>query len=256
MNYDVMRDHWVVTWLEWTPSGLSYLDIAVSTTNSPTQPTPSAQYHEYQIATTFLGGNTACDYQTLGGEAYSLTITCVEFDTSNVFKGNTTLVFDKNSLLSGGTAKYYTFNNAVATSLNTCGGPCPAFRLSPAIEDGVQDGAFIVATDTGYGVTSSNLTLCALTNLNNVPTTAPTLTCDLNNLGISYADPIPAHQTGNHPTFTVGFGPKQIYYKAGPLFVSFTSAFTSPQGAGDAPVWAEVQPQLSTRAAHTAITRC
>ena len=147
MNYDVMRDRWIVTYLEWTPGGLSYLDIAVSTSNSPTQPVPGAQYHEFQVPTTFLGGNTACDYQTLGIEYYSLTITCVEFDTSNVFKGNTTIVFDKNSLLNSNTATYYTFNNAVTTSLNTCSGPCPAFRLSPAIEDGVQDGEFIVATD-------------------------------------------------------------------------------------------------------------
>jgi hypothetical protein len=135
--------------------------------------------------------------------------------------------------------------------LNTCGGPCAAFRLSPAIEDGVQDGEFIVATDAGYGVTSSNLTLCALTNLNNVSTTAPTLTCGLNNLGVSYADPLPPQQTDGHPSFTVGLGTKQIYYKAGRLFVSFTSAFTSQDGVGDAPVWAEVQPQLSTQAAHS-----
>jgi hypothetical protein len=251
MNYDVMRDRWIVTYLEWTPGGLSYLDIAVSTSNSPTQPSPGAQYHEFQIPTTFLGSDTACDYQTLGIEYYSLTVTCVEFDTSNVFKGNTTIVLDKNSLLNSNTATYYTFNNAVNTSLNTCSGPCPALRLSPAIEDGVQDGEFIVATDIGYGVTSSNLTLCALTNLNNVSTTAPTLTCGLNNLGVSYADPLPAQQFGGHPDFTVGLGTKQIYYKAGRLFVSFTSAFTSQDGAGDAPVWAEVQPQLSTLASHS-----
>ncbi len=251
MNYDVMRDRWIVTYLEWTPGGLSYLDIAVSTSNSPTQPAPGAQYHEFQIPTTFLGSDTACDYQTLGIEYYSLTVTCVEFDTSNVFKGNTTIVLDKNSLLSSNTATYYTFNNAVNTSLNTCSGPCPDFRLSPAIEDGVQDGEFIVATDTGYGVTSSNLTLCALMNLNNVSTTAPTLTCGLNNLGVSYADPLPAQQFGGHPDFTVGLGTKQIYYKAGRLFVSFTSAFTSQDGAGDAPVWVEVQPHLSTLASHS-----
>ena len=116
-----------------------------------------------------------------------------------MFKGNTTIVFDKNSLLNSNTATYYTFNNAVNTSLNTCSGPCPAFRLSPAIEDGVPDGEFIVATDMGYGVTSSNLTLCALTNLNNVSTTAPTLTCGLNNLGLSYADPLPVAQPACHP---------------------------------------------------------
>ena len=108
MNYDVMRDHWIVTYAGVDASGLSYLDIAVSTSNSPTQPAPGAQYHEFQIPTTFLGGATACDYQTLGIEYYSLTITCVEFDTSNVFKGNTTIVFDKNSLLNSNTATYYT----------------------------------------------------------------------------------------------------------------------------------------------------
>ncbi len=55
----------------------------------------------------------------------------------------------------------------------------------------------------------------------------------------------------DHPSFTVGLGTKQIYYKAGRLFVSFTSAFTSQDGASDAPVWAEVRPQLSTQAAHS-----
>ncbi|HEY7092953.1 MAG TPA: hypothetical protein VH393_07230 [Ktedonobacterales bacterium] len=254
MNYDVMRDHWIVTYLEWTPSGLSYLDIAVSTSNSPTQPVPGAQYHEFQVPTTFLGGTTACDYQTLGIEYYSLTITCVEFDTSNVFKGNTTIVFDKNSLLNSNTATYYAFNNVVNTSLNTCGGPCPAFRLSPAIEDGTPDGEFIVATDVGYGVTSNNLTLCALTNLNNISTTAPTLTCGLNNLGLSYADPIPiVLNAGPLPpvTFTVESGPRQIYFKAGRLFVSFTSALSIGGGPRNDVLWAEVQPQLSTKATHS-----
>jgi hypothetical protein len=247
MNYDVMRDHWIVTYLEWTPGGLSYLDLAVSTSNSPTQPAPGAQYHEFQIATTFLGGNTACDYQTLGVEYYSLTITCVEFDTSNAFKGNTTIVFDKNSLLSGGTATYYTFNNTVSTSLNTCSGPCPAFRLSPAIEDGVQDSEFIVATDAGYGVTSSNVTLCALTHLRNIATIAPTYTCGVVDLGVSYSDPVAPRQPGGTLSTFGAFGTEEMYFKAGRLYFALTTAITGPR---DGILWAELQPQLTTQAAH------
>jgi len=55
MTYDVMRDRWVVTALELKPlnSGVAeaYIDIAISVTNSPTQPVPGAQYYEYQINT-------------------------------------------------------------------------------------------------------------------------------------------------------------------------------------------------------------
>jgi len=43
MNYDVMRDRWVVVFIEYPPSAAtSYIDIAVSKTTSPTQPSPGA----------------------------------------------------------------------------------------------------------------------------------------------------------------------------------------------------------------------
>jgi len=48
MYYDVMRDRWIVVYLEITSSRtVTYLDIAVSQTTSPTQPSPGAQYNVY-----------------------------------------------------------------------------------------------------------------------------------------------------------------------------------------------------------------
>lgn len=247
MNYDVMRDRWIVSWLEITPANLTYLDIAVSASNSPTQPTPGGQYREYQIPTTVMGPNTWCDYDTLGIEYYSLTITCAMFNTSRAFLGNAVFVFNKASMLSGATVNYWWWTNYVTTDINSCGGYCAAYRLSPAIEEGVPDAEFIVATDAGYGGTRSNLTVCALTNLSNVSTTQPTLTCAFNNIGVAYADPIGAAQPGGSGANDPGIGTKQVYFKAGRLYVAFTSVFAGP---GDGIVWAEIQPQLQLRSAH------
>jgi hypothetical protein len=134
MYYDVMRDRWIVTWLEITSGGLTDLDIAISASNSPTQPTPGAQYWEYQIPTTVMGSTSCCDYDTLGVEYYSLTITCAMFNTSNAFLGNAVFAFNKAPMLSGGTTNYWWWTNYVNTDVNACGGLCAAYRLSPAIE--------------------------------------------------------------------------------------------------------------------------
>ena len=55
MDYDVMRDRWIVVAIEGSAAGPSYLDIAVSASTAPNQPAPGGQYHEYQIPTTFRG---------------------------------------------------------------------------------------------------------------------------------------------------------------------------------------------------------
>src|SRR6185312_2405068 len=69
MYYDVMRDHWIVAWEEIDPArSVAYIDIAVSVTNSPTQPTPGGQYYIYQFNVPQPSGGTSsfCNYLTMG----------------------------------------------------------------------------------------------------------------------------------------------------------------------------------------------
>jgi hypothetical protein len=247
MNYDVMRDRWVVVFIEYPPdASTSYIDIAVSTSTSPTQPAPGAQYNIYQFAgdTQGGGGHTSfCDYPTLGIDYYGLYVTCVMFRDDGAFLGNTTWAFDKTEIYAGsGTANGTFYNNAVTIA----DGVSPAFRLSPVITEGVQDAEFIVATDSTYG-TSSNVTLCAFTNTLNLPSGSPTLSCGQNNVGLAYSDPITARQPGGPNNIDPGDGVKQIYYKAGHLYLSRTTAVAGPS---DGIWWAEIQPRLSTKAAH------
>jgi hypothetical protein len=83
LYYDTMRDRWIVVYLEIAPGGaVTYLDVAVSQSNSPTQPTPAAQYNIYQFGTNFEGTpkvSTYCVNETLGVEYWGLYITCVEY---------------------------------------------------------------------------------------------------------------------------------------------------------------------------------
>ncbi len=55
----------------------------------------------------------------------------------------------------------------------------------------MQDAEFFTSTDAGYGGPSSNMGICAWTNLSNLPA-APTVTCQNVNLGASYTDPLPS----------------------------------------------------------------
>jgi len=245
MNFDVMHDRWIVTWLEIDSSQtFDYIDIAISTSNSPTQPTPGAQYYIYQLGTNFEpnGGTPSfCDYDTMGTEVYSLDLTCVNFRGS--FVGNTMISLYKIPALSGGTLAGFFYNDALKIS----GGSAPAFRLSPAIEEGVQDAEFFVSTDAGYGGPSQNLGICAFTNLRNFDTVAPTVTCQNVNLGANYTDPLAVRQSGGPNNIDPGLGPKQVYYKGGRLYIAQTTAIG---GVHDGIYWAEVQPQLTTQAAH------
>jgi len=248
MNYDVMRDRWVVVMIEYPPSAAtSYIDIAVSTSTSPTQPVPGGQYNIYQFAADFQGGGghqSFCDYPTLGIDYYGLYVTCVMFRDDNVFLGNTTLVVDKTEVYAGTTpANGWFYNNTVTIA----DGATPAFRLAPATTEGVQDAEFVVATDAGYG-SSSNITLCAFTNTSNLSSGPPTFTCGQNNSGVTYADSIGARQPGTATTIDPGDGVKQVYYKAGHLYLAQTSAIGGP---ADGIFYAEIQPRLTTKAAHT-----
>jgi hypothetical protein len=241
MYYDTMRDRWIVVYLEIDPSHtVTYLDVAVSQSTSPSQPTPGAQYNVYQFATDFepLGGvNSYCDYETLGVEYWGVYITCVNYRNFS-FVGNTVLAINKTPLLNGTPAVASWFWNDALKITSDAG---PALELSPALEEGVQDAEYVIATDAGYGTTSQNLTVCALTNQNNMNSVMPTLSCLHGAVGIFYSDPLPARQR-NGPTFGVGYGTKQVYYKAGRLFLTWTSAISS---SFDGIVWAEVRPILA-----------
>jgi hypothetical protein len=241
LYYDVMRDRWIVAYLEIEPNRVvTYLDIAVSQTNSPTQPTPGAQYNVYQFGANFEPGNhqtSYCDYETLGVEYWGLYVTCTNYRQGS-FVGNTVFAINKAPMLSGAAnPQTYWWNDALTT-----GTGAPALVLSPAIEEGVQDAEFVVATDAGYSALSQNLSVCALTNLSNIAAVAPTLSCIHSSPGFSYIDPIPARQLGGAP-IPVGYGTKQMYYKAGRLFLAWTVGSSGNRNP-DYVIWVEVRPVL------------
>ncbi|HEY7092935.1 MAG TPA: hypothetical protein VH393_07140 [Ktedonobacterales bacterium] len=242
MYYDVMRDRWMVSWLQ-KHAGAVYLDIAISVSNSPTQPAPGGQYYIYQQGTNFepSGGTPSdCNRMTMGMDYWGLYFTCQNFRGST-FVGNTMIAFSKSTMLSGGGYFWWYYNDGLQMS-----GGGPAAVTSPAIEEGVQDAEFFLSTDAGLGGPSSNMGLCAWTNLSNITTTPPTLTCMNINLGLAYTDPLFARQPSG-PNVSPSFGPKQVYYKAGRLYLAQSTALA---GNHDGIYWAEVKPQLTTKAAH------
>ena len=86
------------------------------------------------------------------------------------------------------------------------------------MEDGVPQAEWVSATDAGYGVTSSNLTLCSITNTHAVGTaTVPTYTCSFNSLPLPYNDPNGAAQPGTSALVYSGYGYKQVAYRNGQL---------------------------------------
>jgi len=242
MDYDVMRDRWIVVAIEGSSGGPSYLDIAVSASTSPNQPTPGGQYHEYQIPTAFRGSASQCGHAQLGVEYYSLTITCGVYAPPGVtLLGNETIVIDKAALLTGTPASYTLYQDVMLDNGHF------AYSISPAIEDGVQDAEYLVATEAGWGGPFSKITLCARTNLRNIASVAPTYTCGVVDLGASYSAPIAARQPGGSLSFIGGFETGEMYFKAGRLYFALTTAITGPR---DGVLWVEMQPQLSTQAAH------
>jgi hypothetical protein len=245
MYYDVMRDRWVVSMLQ-DHAGASYIDLAISTSTSPTQPSPGGQYYIYQIGTNFEpNGSTPsfCPRMTMGMDYWGVYFTCANYLATSDFVGNTMLALAKAPLLSGGSWFGYYANDGLRT-----GARAPAYAVSPAIEEGVQDAEFFVSTDAGLlgANSSSNMGLCAWTNLSNITTTTPTVTCQNVNLGLAYDDPLPAFQPSD-TVVQVSFGPRQVYYKAGRLYLAQSILVN---GKEDSIYWAEVQPQLTTKAAH------
>jgi hypothetical protein len=239
--YDVMRDRWIVMWMEYTAVGStyhSYIDIAISTSNSPTQPIPGAQYYEYQIPMYDFANGEWCYQASLGVEYYSLTLGCTILTSGNSYISNWVVILQKGPMLTGANTVSFLWDSAVQTDVNACGGPCPAFYVSPAIEEGVQDAEFLIGTSTGYGGTHSQIALCALTNLSNIAAQVPTFVCAMLAFG-SYSDPLAPVQAGG--LLQPERGIPRVYYKAGHLFIALTSGFSGP---ADGIIWAELTPRL------------
>jgi hypothetical protein len=233
MYFDVMRKRWIVAYLESDIIGDSYLDIAVSQNGTPTQ-----QYNLYQFATDFRPTvfDNVCNHMTLGVDYWGIYLSCFESSFSFNSVGNTVLAIDKAPMLTGApNPKTWYWNDRVKTANDTYS----AYYLSPTIVEGQQDGEFVVAIDTGLGTTNSNLTVCALTNQSTIATAQPLFTCLHANLGYTYSDPIPPRLPGG-TVYPTAAGLKQVYYKAGHLFL----AWAGTAKGYDAINYAEIRPIL------------
>jgi hypothetical protein len=258
MIYDVMRDRWVVRALELKPlnSGVAeaYIDIAISVTNSPTQPFPGAQYYEYQIDTNVqpdVGVISWCDEDNRGIEYWGLYLSCTIFRNDTLGDpapggDNATFTIPKNGYYSDSGGAYFFYINVITTDLSG-----PAFGPQPAIEDGTPDAEFIVANDAVSGGPNNNLTLCALTNTVALNSGNPaTFSCDHNPLPISYSDPLPVPQPGVGDTLFAGQEMSRVQYRAGRLFVAWTTPVAANGGAPmrDGVYWLDFEPQLTIQA--------
>jgi hypothetical protein len=256
--YDTARDRWVVIWNERAPGSPTfahgYIDVAISVTNSPTQPVPGAQYYEYQFSANFQhsGGEGYCDLPTLGMDYWGLYISCAMFDTSDdSFLGNSTLAISKAGYYSGnaGGGGTKVFNN-IQTCINTCAMPDGrnALRVSPALEDGTPDTEWIVATAAGFGSAASNaLNICALTNTSVLGSGGtPTFTCYNGQTPDTYGDPVSVRQSGTGVTLPPDIGTKQVILRSGSLWI----ALTDGAAAYDRIYWVEIRPALSFLSTH------
>jgi hypothetical protein len=258
--YDVMRDRWIVVYSELTTSSVidhGYIDIAVSQINSPTQPTPGGQYWLYRLEATQFNTQYGeyCSGPQIGADYWGLYIACQAMGNGpSGFIDNYILALDKTRLYNGMSASGSVYKS-IPAGPNTCGAggnsPCPAQALNPAVEDGVPDAEFFTGMNGSYAPVSSDLTLCAMTNTNALTgnTSSPTLTCGNNTLPTPYAYPVSAQEPGGG-SFVPYNGPSRIEYKAGMLHLSWTTAATVSGSMVDGIYWLDIEPQLTTVAAH------
>jgi len=234
MYFDVMRKRWIVAYLESDIIGDSYLDVAVSKTDTPTQ-----QYNVYQFATDFVPNvfDNVCNHMTLGVDYWGIYLACPSSSFSFNRVGNTVLAIDKAPMLTGApNPKTWYWNDRVKTANDAA----LAWHVSPTIVEGQQDAEFVVAIDTILSSgPSSNITVCAVTNQSTIATAEPLFTCLHTDLGYTYSAPIPPRLPGGTVSPTVpGF--KQVYYKAGHLFLAWAGAAKGY----DAINYAEIRPIL------------
>lgn len=259
ITYDADRVSWVIVYIELTPNGSGgishgYIDIAVSKNISPVGvPT---NYYVYQFDTDLNADNEYCDYPTLGMEYWNLYVTCATFDfATNAFLGNRTFMFSKTGMYTNSTVHWGWFYS-LPIDLSCGSSNCPAYRVAPALEDGVPNAEWVVATDASYLGTSSssqNLTLFAITNPNALSIDhLPTGTYIFGSLAGAYSDPPDAVQPGTTATVDPGAGVKQFMYKGGRLWFAFT---TGVNWNGDSTTrsgvyWTDIEPYLTTMSAH------
>ncbi|HEX9039193.1 MAG TPA: hypothetical protein VF808_19595 [Ktedonobacterales bacterium] len=256
ISYDAERSIYLISSLEYDVNAPShtFVDIAISKTGTPS---PLTNFYVYQIDpnTLYTGTITSCQLDTLGYDYWGLYITCPVYNVNDfqnpMFIGNVLMAFSTNNLLKGSLGRWDAWFN-VPTSLN-CGSGCtPAYWLSPVQEDGVPQAEWVIATDQSNSATSQNLTVCALTNTIILGSIAqPTFTCGLNTLPLTYNDPAFASVPGASGALDTGFGFKQLAYRDGQLYVAISLAMTcSNSVTQDGILWAAVDPQLTTFAAH------
>jgi hypothetical protein len=234
LYFDVMRKRWIVAYLESDVLNHSYLDIAVSKTDTPTQ-----QYNVYQFATDFRPPvfDNVCNHMTLGVDYWGIYLSCASSSFSYNISGNTVLAIDKAPMLTGApNPKTWYWNDKVKIAGDTG----LAWYLSPTIVEGQQDAEFVVAIDMGYvSASSSNITVCAVTNQSTMATTSPVFSCLHTSLPYTYSDPLSPRLPGGTVSPRAP-GLKQVYYKAGHLFLAWSSA-SKGQDVID---YAEIRPIL------------
>ena len=144
------------------------------------------------------------------------------------------LALGKSPMLSGGGYFSWYVNDGLQIS-----GGGPAAVTSPAIEEGVQDAEFFVSTDAGVGWRQFKHGHVRLDEPQqhhrdgadgDLPECRPGARLQ------------PIHSSpGSHLGRTCRrFGPKQVYYKAGRLYLAQSTALA---GNHDGIYWAEVKPQ-------------
>lgn len=173
-----------------------FIDIAANPSGNPL-----GTWLEYQIDSNATGANDFCDYPTMGYDYWAMWVSCISYDGSQPppipFIGNRVFGFSIGNMLGGGVGTFWHWAN-IPTDLNCSTGCSPAFRLSPATEDGVPVAEWVLADDVAYNTASSNLTACSVTQTYDIGTaTAPTFTCIFQALPLSYANPISADQPSN-----------------------------------------------------------
>jgi hypothetical protein len=238
ITFDAERAVYVIAWEE-IKGDLSadYIDLAISKTSSPS---PLSNFYEYQIPATVSGASDYCDGLTLGYDYWGVWLTCVNGIVMNggvEITGNRVFVFSTNAMLAGNITGKYAWYYDVPTDLNCSTSCTPAIMASPAIEDGVPNAEWVIATDSLMSVVSSNLTLCAFTNTHAIVSGGiPTGTCDFNALPLTY--------------YAIFQDPQQIVYHGGRLYFTQTTSINCGSGTVTGILWADVVPQLTTVAAH------
>jgi hypothetical protein len=259
--YDASRVHWVILFIEVLPgidgNGPSegYLDIAVSKTITPTG--IPASYNVYSFDVSAAKNGEFCDTANLGMEYWNLYVGCTTYTVHDFgFVGNRTFMFTKTDLYAGSGSPHWGWFYDLPTNHVCSSGLCPAFRVTPAIEDGVPQAEWVLATEAGYlglSTISQKLILFAITNPNALSTGAlPTGTVDIGDLSGSYSDFPCALQPGTNATLCSEISMKQVIYKGGHLWFSLT---TGVKWVGDSTqrsgvFWASIEPFLMPVAAH------